>query len=183
MQRKDIPLGRGRSERVCRCCGVTFWVYNALLRKGGGLFCSRSCARRRPARDGDRKQARSAVGHAVAAGQLPHPGTVPCTDCGRMWEPGHARHSYDHYLGYGAAHHLHVQAVCSICHREREVTRGLYQHLPGLWERNRAAGQQACAICGRAKPPYRQGRCDRCRNYFRTHGVERPSRSNLPGRR
>jgi hypothetical protein len=38
--------------------------------------------------------------------------------------PGKRRHEYDHYLGYAAEHHEHVQAVCSKCHHEREEKRG-----------------------------------------------------------
>lgn len=36
----------------------------------------------KPARDGDRVQARQSVNHEVKNGRMPHPNAVPCTDCG-----------------------------------------------------------------------------------------------------
>ncbi len=73
-----------------------------------------------PDRDGDKAQARHRTNHAVKNGQLPRPNDLPCTDCGLIWSPGMKRHEYDHYLGYAAEHHLHVQAVCAKCHRRRD---------------------------------------------------------------
>ena len=73
-----------------------------------------------PARAGDKKQARRRINYFVEAGLLPHPNLVPCTDCGNVWSDGDSRHEYDHYLGYAAVHHEHVQAVCAPCHHKRE---------------------------------------------------------------
>lgn len=77
-----------------------------------------------PARDGDRLQARRRINVEVRSGRRPHPNTLPCADCGHEWKPGDPRHSYDHHLGYTAAHHLDVQAVCLRCHGKRNVARG-----------------------------------------------------------
>lgn len=180
MQIDDIPTGRGRSPRVCAVCGAAFWVYNAQLRKGGGFFCSRSCAARRPARDGDKKQARSAVSQAIRDGRLPRPDALPCSDCGHLGVG--PRHEYDHHLGYAAAHHLSVIVLCAPCHRLREVERGVYDaHFAALRAGHQARARTACVNCGSPKKPFRAGRCDRCRSYFRAHGIERPIRSRTPG--
>lgn len=74
------------------------------------------------ARDGDRLQARGRVNHLVRTGLLPDPDTLPCTDCGHELGDG-TRHEYDHFQGYAAEHHEHVQAVCSPCHHARENAR------------------------------------------------------------
>jgi hypothetical protein len=112
-------------------------------------------------RDGDKLQARRRVRNLIRAGRLPWPRDVPCADCGGLSS------QYDHYLGYGAAHHTDVQAVCADCHTRRGVERG---------ERSRPRTRltSACVNCGREKPPYRHGRCEACRWYWNTHGVERP---------
>lgn len=68
-----------------------------------------------PPRDGDRAQARQRINAEVKSGRRPHPNTLPCADCGHVWIEGGRRHEYDHHLGYGAAHHGDVQAVCTTC--------------------------------------------------------------------
>jgi hypothetical protein len=75
-----------------------------------------------PRRDGDKKQARSRVNHDVTLGLRPNPNSLACFDCGHLGTD--KRHEYDHYLGYAAAHHGDVQAVCSTCHHKREASRG-----------------------------------------------------------
>jgi hypothetical protein len=75
------------------------------------------------ARDDDVKQARRRVNYLVEAGLLPHPNTVPCTDCGHVWSVGERRHEYDHHHGYTAKHHEEVEAVCTTCHHRREDQR------------------------------------------------------------
>jgi hypothetical protein len=74
-------------------------------------------------RDGDKRQARARVNHRVEIGRLPHPNTLPCTDCGHVHVSGERRHEYDHHLGYAAEHQLDVEAVCTTCHHEREAER------------------------------------------------------------
>lgn len=82
-----------------------------------------------PPRDGDREQARQRVNVLVRTGRLPHPNALACTDCGHEWAEGERRHEYDHYLGYAAEHHLHVEPVCTTCHRRRCDDRGeIEQH-------------------------------------------------------
>lgn len=78
-----------------------------------------------PCRDGDAKQARYKVNHAIERGRLPRPNHLPCTDCGHVWAPGERRHEYDHYLGYEGVHHFDVQPVCSACHHRREEVRNV----------------------------------------------------------
>ena len=74
-----------------------------------------------PAREGDKHQARRRVNHLVAVGLLPPPAALPCCDCQHIG--ANRRHGYDHFLGYTTAHHEHVQAVCSRCHRKRAIAR------------------------------------------------------------
>jgi hypothetical protein len=76
-----------------------------------------------PAREGDKRQARSRVNHHVDVGLLPDPNDVPCTDCGHVYVEGGRRHEYDHHLGYSAKHQLDVEAVCTSCHHGREANR------------------------------------------------------------
>ena len=77
-------------------------------------------------RDGDKRQARKRVNHLIGAGKLPRPNDLPCFDCGHVADGTNGRHEYDHHLGYGAANHFDVQAVCTKCHRTRETDRGVY---------------------------------------------------------
>jgi hypothetical protein len=74
------------------------------------------------ARDGDKKQARRRVNHAVDTGRLADPNTLPCADCGHAYD-GKTRHEYDHHLGYSAEYQMSVEAVCSSCHHAREAKR------------------------------------------------------------
>jgi len=72
----------------------------------------------RTVRDPAKVAARVAVQHAVRFGRLPHPGSVPCTDCGHTGDD--RRHEYDHHHGYDVEHHLDVEPVCTTCHADRE---------------------------------------------------------------
>ncbi len=80
-----------------------------------------------PTRDGDKKQARARVNHAVDVGRLPDPNSLPCVDCGHEYD-GRRRHEYDHHMGYSAEHQFTVQAVCSVCHKCREVERAMAEN-------------------------------------------------------
>jgi hypothetical protein len=75
------------------------------------------------ARDGDALQARRRVNYLVEQGLLPRPNALPCADCGHVWAGGERRHEYDHHMGYEAAHHEDVEAVCTTCHHAREERR------------------------------------------------------------
>lgn len=71
-------------------------------------------------------RARSKVRTEVRAGRLPHPGDVPCVDCGHeVGQDGDdgRRHEYDHHLGYAPEHELDVVARCSVCHGAAERRR------------------------------------------------------------
>jgi len=68
-------------------------------------------------------RARGLTFGAIKRGEVPHPNTVPCTDCGCLWAPGDNRHEYDHYMGYEGENGRIVQAVCKECHTAREVRR------------------------------------------------------------
>lgn len=101
--RSEFVVDRSRSDGLrARCLGA-----------GRG--------RPRGHRDADKEAARQLVGRFVHEGSMPHPNRLPCTDCGHEWSEGERRHEYDHYLGYGYA--LAVQAVCTLCHADREKAR------------------------------------------------------------
>jgi hypothetical protein len=76
----------------------------------------------RPARDGDKLQARRRVNYLVEQGRIPNPSKLPCTDCSKVFDGTH-RHEYDHFLGYSGDHQLYVEPVCTTCHRKREESR------------------------------------------------------------
>lgn len=69
-------------------------------------------------RDNDKEQARGRINTMVNRGLLPDPNTIKCIDCGHIGQD--IKHAYDHYLGYAAEHHEHVQVVCYRCHSKRD---------------------------------------------------------------
>lgn len=81
-----------------------------------------------PRRDGDKVQARQRINALVRSGQIPKPNALPCTDCGHVWKLGERRHEYDHHKGYGAEHHLDVEAVCKACHVKRDNAKAAQTH-------------------------------------------------------
>jgi hypothetical protein len=87
---------------------------------------------KKPARHGDKRQARRTVNFLVESGKLPRPVDLPCFDCGDINTD--RKHEYDHHLGYAPEHHLHVQAVCSLCHIQRTIKRG---EIKGAKNKNR----------------------------------------------
>jgi hypothetical protein len=82
----------------------------------------------KPARDGDRIQARQRINVEVRTGRRPHPNTLACTDCGHTHQPDGLKHEYDHHLGYAAENHLDVQPVCRLCHVKRDSKRKRQTH-------------------------------------------------------
>lgn len=75
----------------------------------------------RPPKDGDIKQAQRTIWTMIERGELKKADCYPCADCGHhndFRKP--RRHEWDHYLGYAAAHHKDVEAVCVCCHKARE---------------------------------------------------------------
>lgn len=79
-------------------------------------------------RNGDKKQARQRVNVEVRNGFIPHPNSLPCSDCGHVWRKGERRHEYDHYKGYASEHHLHVEPVCTSCHVKRDNLKAKKTH-------------------------------------------------------
>lgn len=79
--------------------------------------------RPRVQRDPAHEAARHAVLRAVKAGRLPAAADVPCSDCGHEAGLGERRHEYDHVKGYAREHWLTVEAVCTLCHADREKAR------------------------------------------------------------
>lgn len=107
-----------------------------------------------PPRDGDKKQARQRVNVEVRQGFRPHPNTLPCTDCGHIWQPGERRHEYDHHKGYASAHHLDVEPVCTKCHGQRGKVKLCCKRGHAFDEQNTVVaknGTRHCRGCRRAK--------------------------------
>lgn len=94
----------------------------------------------KPARDGDRKQARQRINVEVRTGRRPRPNTLPCVDCGHVWAEGERRHEYDHHLGYAPEHHLTVEPVCTTCHARRARERGEIRQTRGARGRYATTG-------------------------------------------
>ena len=116
-----------RGERWCTGCKAWHHASRFSLDRSRGLGLSAQCllAKRRPRtkRRPERETARYEVNLAVRYGRLPRANDVPCTDCAHTWKSGERRHEYDHHLGYEPEHRLHVQAVCTLCHADREKRR------------------------------------------------------------
>lgn len=133
-----------------------------------------------PPRDGDKKQARQRVNVEVRTGRRPRPNTIPCVECGHIWKEGERRHEYDHYLGYGAAHHLHVEVVCTLCQRARSMRRGEIK-LENLLRASSIHAESRSLLCRRKHAMSRgkdgHWRCYICRrewfkNYRRARRVD-----------
>jgi len=73
----------------------------------GGVSC------RKTPRDKLHTLAKRAVNHAVEAGRMAKPSTLPCFDCG-----GQAA-QYHHHRGYERPHWFDVHALCKKCHLAR----------------------------------------------------------------
>jgi len=119
--KSDLSRWDGLAASCGKCRRAIYtatYVRRSRVSKRGARFV--------PARDGDKFQARGRVNGLVTSGTLPAPDDIPCTDCGHEAGPGGRRHEYDHHLGYGAAHHDDVQAVCTTCHVKREIARGAF---------------------------------------------------------
>ena len=78
--------------------------------------------------NGDKKLARQKLNIEVRAGRIAHPNSLPCADCGHVWNTGDPRHEYDHYKGYAPKHHLIVEPVCSLCHKQRDSQKARQTH-------------------------------------------------------
>lgn len=87
------------------------------------LKAQREFVRTKPKRIRDRtkERARGLVNAWVVRGKLTNPNDLPCTDCGHIGDA--MRHEYDHVDGYEGKAKTIVQAVCTICHAKREITR------------------------------------------------------------
>lgn len=145
-RRAGVPLDEYQlridaGEKWCRSCRAfePISVFGIDLSRGDGFAseCRASKAarprrryssdnpapgrRRLPPREGDAEQARGRVSTLINAGVIPPASALSCFDCGDT--TGASRHEYDHYLGYGSAHHEDVQAVCASCHHKRELAR------------------------------------------------------------
>lgn len=121
-----------------------------------------------PPRDGDRRQARQRINVEVREGRRPHPNTIPCADCGHVWVEGERRHEYDHHLGYAAAHHYHVEAVCTICHARRTESQPTCKR-GHPWDNESTGrtieGRRFCLICRRLRDRNRGRDAEYWRNY------------------
>lgn len=130
-------------------------------------------------RDGDKRQARQRINVEVREGRRPHPNTLPCTDCGHIWQEGERRHEYDHYLGYAAKHHYDVQPVCTECHATRDNAEKTKTHCirgheftPENTYRTRKGGR-VCRACHRVHDKNRK----RDASFWRDYRANRKSKN------
>jgi hypothetical protein len=133
-----------------------------------------------PPRDGDKLQARQRINVEVRTGYRPRPDSLPCKDCGDIWEPGKPGHEYDHFLGYAAEHHYDVEAVCTKCQRRRSIERGEIK-LENLKRAARIRSRNRKIVCskGHRMSRHRDGkwRCRACRlDYWKSYNAKRRRR-------
>ena len=115
---RDSTRGDGRDAK-CKKCRQEIHV---------GRYVPRPKPKHRPcySKGGNPQSARVRIYQRIKRGEMPHPKTLPCTDCGHIWVEGERRHEYDHTHGYEAAHALTVEPVCTICHHRRGQERGTH---------------------------------------------------------
>lgn len=97
------------------------------LHRGDGLTTTCKAVRNQrphPRRNREKDRARSLIAARVARGTIPHPNSLPCSDCRSLWSEGKPRHEYDHANGYGGEAAGQVEAVCQPCHFARGRARG-----------------------------------------------------------
>ena len=127
-----------------------------MLKRGLNPLTGRPGPAPHPPRDGDRVQARQRINVEVRMGRRPRPNSLPCVDCGHIHSEGGRRHEYDHHLGYAAAHHYDVEAVCTDCHAKRDSAKKAQTHCRAGPEftaentRNARNGTRHCRECARA---------------------------------
>lgn len=120
---------------------------------------------------GNKRQARARVNVEVRTGRIPHPNTLPCTDCGHVWKEGDRRHEYDHSKGYGAEFHLIVESVCTLCHAKRDSVKANSTHCKRGHEftaentARKKNGNRVCIQCRRIKDKNRGRDADFWRSY------------------
>lgn len=112
------------------CIGHKAWhprsAFQVDRSRGDGLKARcRACPSVDSQRDPLHLKARQAVRHAVVKQRIPKPNDLPCIDCGHVvvGRDRSRRHEYDHHLGYAPEHWLDVEAVCTLCHADREKAR------------------------------------------------------------
>lgn len=72
-----------------------------------------------PSRDPQKRRAQHAVERALKRGDLSHPNTQACAECGHIWYGG-AAHEYAH-SSYQHRDWLKVIPLCARCHRRLDA--------------------------------------------------------------
>jgi hypothetical protein len=101
--KNKFPRDRARSD------GLRCWCLLSSRRQPRGY------------RDPQKELARRVVSLGVKTGALAHPSSIPCADCGHLADD--RRHEYDHFAGYDFRNWTSVEAVCTLCHADREIRR------------------------------------------------------------
>jgi hypothetical protein len=119
----DRHRGDGRSA-TCRACRTKQYRER---------YVPRPRPQHRPcySQGGNPQSARVRIYQRIKRGELPHPNTLPCSDCGLVWCEGQKRHEYDHPNGYAGAYALTVEPVCTRCHNRRGRERGTHSRKHG----------------------------------------------------
>lgn len=133
--RLGIPVSEYEARRVAGekwCTGCKAWhprsAFNRDGSRGDGLDACcldhKNTRRVRKPPPLDQRRAHRRIWMRVNVYKLlAHPNTLPCMDCGHVWEEGERRHEYDHPRGYEGDAALDVEPVCTLCHTARERTR------------------------------------------------------------
>lgn len=154
------------------------------------LYRRRYVPRQRPAsgrrfvlpRDGDKIQARARANHLAKIGLLPKPNSVPCVDCGHVWQKGERRHEFDHAKGYDAENQEVVEVVCTKCHGNRhrldKCKRG-HEFTPENTY-TKQNGTRQCRECMAIKER-RRSQTEKRKAYMREYGKKRYARKQNGG--
>ena len=126
--------------------------------------------------DGDKRQARHRVNMEIRAGAIPDPCSLPCVDCGHVYSEGERRHEYDHHMGYGAEHHLTVEAVCTTCHARRDSAQARKNHCihgHDFTEENTIIARNGTRHCRECRREYDRNRGPRGSDHWKKVNAKR----------
>lgn len=171
------PDNRAEPRRLrCKSCRNRY-QRTRYQKKGPPLH---SGPRPNPPRSGDKQQARQRINVEVRTGRRPRANALPCVDCGHIWSPGERRHEYDHYLGYDAEHHYHVQAVCTVCHSKRDNKKTMQTSCVNghaFTPDNTGFKPNGTRFCRECRRDFDRNRRGRDAQYWRDYRANRKARS------
>ena len=98
------------------------------------------------------------------------------TNCEVCGKPGRDRHHKNANLNDISPGNIII--LCRRCHMAID---GRIDKLRVIERKKRPPLHNDCQICGREYRPLRKGRCSRCDDYYRRHGMDKQCRSDIYG--